>query len=236
MTIRQQGVLIAAAIVVFIYAVLAVANIAPLNNQCEWKFPKFLSCLLGARENLTGGLIGGAGALFAAWVAWLAVRQQIAFEREKRRDAELDNLWRQLQYARSDLERAEKEVVKLERSIEVSLPLVARFEVIDNNNLQVHLDVISELTDNRALESNDEMSSAIRGCIAMINIHGKFPVSTKNMHDILDARDSVLKFLKTHNDEKEELTASRAEAGRLRAQIAKLESEFEVLEAKELGL
>ncbi len=39
---------------------------------------------MAAHENLAGGLIGAAGALFAAWLAFSAIQQQIAEEQTRR--------------------------------------------------------------------------------------------------------------------------------------------------------
>jgi hypothetical protein len=44
------------------------------------QIPKWLDCAMGAHENLARGLIGASGALFASWLAWSAVRDQIALE------------------------------------------------------------------------------------------------------------------------------------------------------------
>ena len=49
----------------------------------------WLGCLMAARENLAGGLIGAGGALFAAWLAWRALREQIRSERARHRDNEI---------------------------------------------------------------------------------------------------------------------------------------------------
>ena len=70
----------------------------------------------------------GAGALFAAWVAWLAVRQQIDAERKKRREAQLDNLWQNISYLRVDSERTVKKINELKASIEATAPLASRFD------------------------------------------------------------------------------------------------------------
>lgn len=48
--------------------------------QTQW--PKWLGCAMAAHESLTGGLIGSGGALFAAWLAWIAIQQQIRADRE----------------------------------------------------------------------------------------------------------------------------------------------------------
>jgi hypothetical protein len=43
----------------------------------------WLGCAMAAHENLAGGLIGGGGALFAAWLAGSVVREQIQDERRR---------------------------------------------------------------------------------------------------------------------------------------------------------
>lgn len=55
----------------------------------EWlQLPKWFGCTMAAHEALAGGLIGGAGALFAAWVAFTAVREQLAEDRRREQLAE----------------------------------------------------------------------------------------------------------------------------------------------------
>jgi hypothetical protein len=91
---------------IFVYAILLIANVAPFKDSCPWQFPKIISCALGVRENLAGGLIAAAGALFAAWLAWSAVREQIEQERHR----ELRTRGQQLEVQR---ENAENEVTAL---------------------------------------------------------------------------------------------------------------------------
>jgi hypothetical protein len=50
---------------------------------CHWAFPRWFGCVLNVHETLAGGLIGAAGALIAAFIAWTAVQQQINAEREQ---------------------------------------------------------------------------------------------------------------------------------------------------------
>lgn len=52
------------------------------------QFPKWLGCAMASHENLAGGLIAAAGALFAGWLAWSAVRDQISFDRAIAREAQ----------------------------------------------------------------------------------------------------------------------------------------------------
>jgi hypothetical protein len=67
---------------IFIYAVLALAHISS-PSSCNWSFPKWFACVLSVHEGLAAGLIGAAGALFAAWLAWNALQQQIKAEQDR---------------------------------------------------------------------------------------------------------------------------------------------------------
>jgi hypothetical protein len=51
-------------------------------SQCTLPTPQWLGCLLAAHEGLAGGLIGGGGAIFAGWLAWMGVRDQVQAERD----------------------------------------------------------------------------------------------------------------------------------------------------------
>lgn len=234
MSVRKQATLIAIAIIVFIYAILAVANIAPLNNQREWKFPKALSCLLGARENLTGGLIGGAGALFAAWVAWLAVRQQIYFERQKRREAELDNLWRNINFLRSDLDELIKKTRELETSIELTEPLASRFDGIDPDDIENQLRIVRELAERRELKVPDVIDSKIRNCFSQIEFWTR--VGFSNDRDArLDIRDSVQEILRLHRLQEADLISSGEALVNLKDEINRREEEYKTLEGQAIS-
>jgi hypothetical protein len=71
------------------YLIMLFANVWPLNSetqQCPWQFPKILSCILGT--NLAGGVLGAGGALFAAWIAWMAVQRQIEEQQRQARVVE----------------------------------------------------------------------------------------------------------------------------------------------------
>ena len=49
----------------------------------ELQWPKYIGCMMAAHEGLAGALIGAGGALFAAWLAFDAVQEQLADERER---------------------------------------------------------------------------------------------------------------------------------------------------------
>jgi hypothetical protein len=234
MSVRKQASLIAIAIIVFIYAILALANIAPLNNQCEWKFPKALSCLLGARENLTGGLVGGAGALFAAWVAWLAVRQQIDLERQKRREAELDNLWRNVNFLKSDFERAIQKVHKLEKSIEFTEPLARRFDGIDPDDIENQIRIAHELVERRELKVPDVVNSKIQNCFSQIELRARFGLAN-DRDGRLDVRDTIQEMLQLHRLQEADLVSSREELVKLKDEIDRREEEYKALEARAIS-
>jgi hypothetical protein len=57
---------------------------APSIWQSQW--PKYIGCAAAAHEGLAGGLVGVAGALFAAWLAFDVIQQQLAEERDRFRD------------------------------------------------------------------------------------------------------------------------------------------------------
>ena len=52
---------------------------APSVWQSQW--PRYLGCTMTAHEGLAGGLIAAAGALFAAWLAFDAIQEQILGKR-----------------------------------------------------------------------------------------------------------------------------------------------------------
>jgi hypothetical protein len=66
----------------FTFLVLALAQWGS-GSSCHWQFPKWFGCVLGDHDSLAAGLIGAAGALFAAWIAWTAVQHQINADRER---------------------------------------------------------------------------------------------------------------------------------------------------------
>ena len=79
-----QGIFLAVGLSAFILAVLSFAQIyAPTEGgRCgesiaTAKWPMWIGCALASNENLAGGLIAGAGAMFAAWVVWAAIDRQI---------------------------------------------------------------------------------------------------------------------------------------------------------------
>ena len=64
-----------------IVGLLAAAD-AGGSSHCAAQFPKWLGCILAAREGLAGGLIAAGGAIFAGWLAWTGVRDQVQAERD----------------------------------------------------------------------------------------------------------------------------------------------------------
>jgi hypothetical protein len=85
------GLGLIAAVVLILGFVDATAMIED-SKRCAptiWKlqpkqWPKFIGCTMAAHEGLAGGLIVGGGAIWAAWLAYTAVQEQIAAEREAR--------------------------------------------------------------------------------------------------------------------------------------------------------
>jgi hypothetical protein len=76
-----QGVLLFTAIAVAIMALLVAAD-AGDAGRCMFYGFNWLGCILAVHEGLSGGLIGAGGALFAGWLAWTGVRDQVQSERD----------------------------------------------------------------------------------------------------------------------------------------------------------
>src|SRR5438105_5063897 len=93
----RQGVILALVLLAVIILLLGLAQGASTGDRLcvptlahlksPYNFPTWFGCALAMHEGLAGGLIGGAGALFAAWVAWQAVMRQINAEAEQAYDA-----------------------------------------------------------------------------------------------------------------------------------------------------
>lgn len=63
------------------------------NSRCLLQFPlKWFGCVIGNHENLAGGLIGGAGTIIAALIAWRVVQHQIASDRSLAERQEISTL------------------------------------------------------------------------------------------------------------------------------------------------
>ena len=145
---RQQGVLIAIAVVAGISFLAIMANVAPYDDRVfhwQWQPVRFVSCILTARETLAAGLIAAGGALFAAWLAWSAIRDQINFEAardaaQRRRDAEERKL------------RAEQERFALQMAADQLGKFMSSFRGIDASSEWNYLD------DLRRLSKNGELS------------------------------------------------------------------------------
>jgi hypothetical protein len=72
-------------LLVLVFLVLALAQWGS-GSSCRWQFPKWFGCVLDDHDSLAAGLIGAAGALFAAWIAWTTVQRQLA---EQQRQAKI---------------------------------------------------------------------------------------------------------------------------------------------------
>jgi hypothetical protein len=77
------------AVVIFILGFVDVTGTIEDSKRCAttiWKlqWPKYTGCTMAAHEGLAAGLIGVAGAIWAAWLAYSAIRDQIMAERDAR--------------------------------------------------------------------------------------------------------------------------------------------------------
>lgn len=84
-------------LVVLVIGILSFAdvNTLPGKERCvdifrHTKWPMYIGCAMTAHEDLAGGVLAAAGALFAAWLAFDAVQEQLFEERERRRQQQAD--------------------------------------------------------------------------------------------------------------------------------------------------
>jgi hypothetical protein len=81
------GLIIAVALIVGVIGLLGFANANAVGGtrcfigfaHAQW--PKWIGCAMAAHENLSGGLIGLAGVIFAAWLAYSGAQDQLAHVR-----------------------------------------------------------------------------------------------------------------------------------------------------------
>jgi hypothetical protein len=87
---KLQGIGFALAVILFISTIMAWAVIGGPRESClkaAWYLMP--GCSMATYESLAGGLIAAGGALFAGWLAWSAVREQVEIERRKLRMADV---------------------------------------------------------------------------------------------------------------------------------------------------
>jgi hypothetical protein len=97
--------------------------------HAQW--PKWIGCAMTTHENLAGGLIGGAGALFAAFIAADAVWHQLAFERQK--------------FNLAEERRNALEIYSFERVIEYYSRLLRPFDLAVGHEDGKHVNGIDDL-------------------------------------------------------------------------------------------
>lgn len=100
-TVRRRiiwAVVIATVLVVVVVGTLSFVDSYAIDeagkrcavNFAKTKWPMYLGCAMASHEGLAAGLIGSAGALFAAWLAFDAVQEQIGEEKERLRRQQAD--------------------------------------------------------------------------------------------------------------------------------------------------
>jgi len=90
MWMKLPGWLVALGVVLFISAIDAIAVLGGVKTECfSVPWYRLPGCSMALYESLSGGLIAAGGALFAGWLAWSAVREQVEIERRKLRAADI---------------------------------------------------------------------------------------------------------------------------------------------------
>jgi hypothetical protein len=111
------AIVVGGALIAFAAAALwladAYASDAATYCSVNLHFWQWTGCAMAAHEGLAGGLIGAAGALFAGWLAFTAVQEQIDEERRARIDTDTR--------AVAEKERLEREAKRI--AIEALRPL-----------------------------------------------------------------------------------------------------------------
>jgi hypothetical protein len=88
----KRAAVIAVILIISVVVLLSFADsyaVDSLTKRCttsfaESKWPMYIGCAMAAHEGLAGGLVGGAGALFAAWLAYEAIQEQLSIEDTRR--------------------------------------------------------------------------------------------------------------------------------------------------------
>ncbi len=79
------GIMLLLIVVIILAFVDATAMIEDSKRCWKLQWPRYIGCAMAAHEGLAAGLIGAAGAIWAAWLAFTAIREQLAAEQEERR-------------------------------------------------------------------------------------------------------------------------------------------------------
>src|SRR5580704_11941944 len=87
-----RAIIIGAVLIGVVVLLIVFADLSALRDEsprCGASFlksqwPRYFGCAMSTHADLASGLIGGAGALFAAWLAFDAIQEQIRGEEAQR--------------------------------------------------------------------------------------------------------------------------------------------------------
>jgi hypothetical protein len=104
------GLIIAVALIVGVIGLLGFAHANAVGGtrcfigfaHAQW--PKWIGCAMAAHENLSGGLIGIAGVIFAAWLAYSGAQDQLAHVRMAAEEANRLRAQERFQEANTEVE------------------------------------------------------------------------------------------------------------------------------------
>ncbi len=98
---KQQGLVLGLCLFLGVIAMLALTHAAVPEPRCTRAFPRWIGCVVSRHENLAGGLVAAAGMIFAAWLVWTGIRDQLEDSRRGRLEAKLQGLrWREQELVR----------------------------------------------------------------------------------------------------------------------------------------
>jgi hypothetical protein len=87
---KLPGWLVALGIALFVSGIMTIVVLGGTKIDCfSVPWYRMPGCSMALYENLSGGLIAAGGALFAGWLAWSAVREQVQIEKRKLRASDI---------------------------------------------------------------------------------------------------------------------------------------------------
>ena len=83
--------IIGAVLVVMVIGVITFVDVTAITEEAKrctpslWQsqWPRYIGCAIAAHEGFAGGVIGAAGVLFAGWLAFDGIQEQLATEAER---------------------------------------------------------------------------------------------------------------------------------------------------------
>jgi hypothetical protein len=155
------GITVAGILIAIVVALLLFADSNAITDQatsCASYFKDrsqsfaWFGCTMVAHEGLAGGLIGGAGALFAAWLAFTAVQEQLAEERQHIRQQQVDAKWAALVSITQPIHAAAAALSEIDTAIHAETP---QTQASADRLVELAVEHVKSATDTLAMRESD---------------------------------------------------------------------------------